>query len=164
MLPFVTAPVRAVLELLALTGMRPSEACSIKPSEIDTEGAVWIYRPTHHKTKWRGKERVIPLGARARAVLARSTSTDITPYFGTGKKRKSYSAHTLGGAVRRACKKAAVPAWHPNQLRHLFATQVRKLHGLEAAQALLGHSNADTTQIYAERNLALAAKVAAEIG
>ena len=53
---------------------------------------------------------------------------------------------------------------HPNQLRHLFATEVRKAHGLEAAQVLLGHSRADVTQVYAERNLTLAARVANEIG
>jgi hypothetical protein len=35
---------------------------------------------------------------------------------------------------------------------------------LEAAQATLGHSRADVTQVYAERDLALAAKVAGEIG
>jgi integrase len=54
--------------------------------------------------------------------------------------------------------------WHPNQLRHSFATRVRKQHGLEAAQVLLGHSRADVTQIYAERDEALAATVAARIG
>ena len=36
--------------------------------------------------------------------------------------------------------------------------------GLEAAQVMLGHSRADVTQIYAERNEALATKVAAKIG
>jgi integrase len=54
--------------------------------------------------------------------------------------------------------------WHPNQLRHTFATRVRKQHGLEAAQVLLGHSRADVTQVYAERNEELAATVAAKIG
>ena len=54
--------------------------------------------------------------------------------------------------------------WHPYQLRHLFATRVRKEHCLEAAQVLLGHSRADVTQIYAERNEQLAAMVAAKIG
>ena len=39
--------------------------------------------------------------------------------------------------------------WHPNQLRHTFATRVRKQHGLEAAQVLLGHSKLDTTALYA---------------
>ena len=54
--------------------------------------------------------------------------------------------------------------WHPNQLRHTFGTRVRKQHGLEAAQVLLGHTLADVTQIYAEKNEALAATVAAKIG
>ena len=54
--------------------------------------------------------------------------------------------------------------WHPNQLRHSAATRVRKEFGLEAAQVLLGHSRADVTQIYAEKNQALAAAVAAKIG
>lgn len=35
--------------------------------------------------------------------------------------------------------------WHPNQLRHTFATAVRREYGLEAAQALLGHERADVT-------------------
>lgn len=57
-----------------------------------------------------------------------------------------------------------IPRWHPNQLRHKFATEVRKQLGLEAAQVMLGHSRADVTQIYAEKNHALAEQVAAEIG
>ncbi len=54
--------------------------------------------------------------------------------------------------------------WHPNQLRHAFATRVRKAHGLEAAQVLLGHTRADLTQVYAERNEGLAATIAASVG
>jgi integrase len=54
--------------------------------------------------------------------------------------------------------------WHPNQLRHTFATRVRKDYGLEAAQVLLGHSRADVTQVYAERNEELARVTAAKIG
>jgi integrase len=57
-----------------------------------------------------------------------------------------------------------VPHWHPNQLRHAHGTEVRRRYGLEAAQVALGHERADVTQVYAEKNLALAAKVAAEIG
>jgi integrase len=76
----------------------------------------------------------------------------------------AYTTTTYGHAVRIAAMKAGVPHWHPNQLRHLYASEVRKAHGLEAAQVLLGHSRADVTQVYAERNLALASKVAAEIG
>src|SRR5205085_2200553 len=54
--------------------------------------------------------------------------------------------------------------WHPNQLRHSFATRVRKQHGLEAAQVLLGHARADVTQVYAERNEQLAVSIATQVG
>ena len=54
--------------------------------------------------------------------------------------------------------------WAPNMLRHNFATKVRKELGLEAAQVVLGHARADTTQIYAEKNEQLAATVAAKLG
>jgi integrase len=54
--------------------------------------------------------------------------------------------------------------WAPNQLRHSAGTAVRKLFGLEASQVMLGHSSADVTQIYAERDMELAVKVAKEVG
>lgn len=54
--------------------------------------------------------------------------------------------------------------WHPNQLRHTHGTKVRKQFGLEAAQVALGHSKADITELYAQRNLELALRGAAKIG
>jgi integrase len=63
-----------------------------------------------------------------------------------------------------ACKASALPHWHPHQLRHTHATEVRRRFGLEAAQVALGHSKADVTQVYAERDLTLAVQVAAQIG
>lgn len=75
-----------------------------------------------------------------------------------------YTQHTYAHAVRVAARKAGVPHWHPNQLRHTFATDVRATYGVEAAQVLLGHARADVTQVYAERNERRAAEVAAEVG
>lgn len=54
--------------------------------------------------------------------------------------------------------------WYPLQLRHTRATEVRRLFGLEAAQVSLGHARADVTEVYAEKNLELAARIAAETG
>jgi integrase len=45
-LPTVTAQIRGLLELLKLTGMRPGEACRIRPCDIDMSGEVWVYRQT----------------------------------------------------------------------------------------------------------------------
>lgn len=50
--------------------------------------------------------------------------------------------------------------WAPNQIRHTRGTEVRKKHGLEAAQVILGHAAADVTQIYAERDAEKAREVA----
>jgi integrase len=93
--------------------------------------------------------------------------------------------HAIGKAVRRAnadalekaTEEAArlgqdppaadvvfVPHWFAYQLRHTHATEVRRKYGLEAAQVALGHASADVTQVYAERDLTLAVRVAAEIG
>lgn len=54
--------------------------------------------------------------------------------------------------------------WHPNQLRHTRATELRKLHGLDAAQVVLGHSEAFVTQIYAERDFSKAADIMRQSG
>lgn len=57
-----------------------------------------------------------------------------------------------------------VPKWFPNQLRHLRATIIRSLYGLEASQVVLGHEKADVTQIYAERDRQKAIDIMREIG
>lgn len=110
------------------------------------------------------------------------------------KPGERYSKCGYSAAVRKACEKAFdMPAelrnvstklnpeervrlkaearawrdeycWHPHQLRHTAATEVRRQFGLEAAQVVLGHSVADVTQIYAERDLNLARKVAERLG
>lgn len=57
-----------------------------------------------------------------------------------------------------------VPKWTANQIRHTYGTAVRRIFGLEGAQSVLGHERANTTEIYAEKNLALAVKVASVMG
>lgn len=68
-------------------------------------------------------------------------------------------------AASRECREPGpIEDWTPNQLRHSLATQARRSFGLEASQVVLGHARADTTQIYAERDYALAERVAQQIG
>jgi integrase len=84
--------------------------------------------------------------------------------FGKRYPGRRYKIQAYYTAVRRAAKRAGVEFWHPNQLRHLFATTVRKTYGLEGAQVALGHARADVTQVYAERDQTLASKVALAVG
>ena len=80
------------------------------------------------------------------------------------KPGDQYTKDSYNVAIRRACKKAGVPVWTPNQLRHSAGTEVRNKYGLETAQVVLGHANAKTTEIYAELDFEKAVKVAREIG
>lgn len=138
------------------TGMRSGELLAMTPGQI----VEWVYRPSTHKNAWRGHVREIPIGPRAREIL--------TPWIDgklPGEKIfPGYSPQSYGRAIMRACESAGVRHWHPHQLRHAFATRVRESHGLDAAQAVLGHATARVTEIYAERVGGLAKSVTDEVG
>lgn len=57
-----------------------------------------------------------------------------------------------------------VPRWHPHQLRHSAATEIRRQFGIEAAQHILGHAALNMTELYAERDSQAAQRIAAAIG
>lgn len=138
------------------TGMRSGEMLAMTPGQI----VDWVYRPAHHKNAWRGHVREIPIGPRAREV--------ILPWIhGKGLNEPvypGYSSQSYGRAIMRACEDAKTTHWHPHQIRHAFATRVRETHGLDAAQAVLGHATARVTEIYAEKTSGLAKRVTDEIG
>jgi integrase len=58
-----------MVRLQRLTGCRPGEICSIKPSMVDRAGDVWEIRLADHKTAWRGKQRIIYVGPKGQAIL-----------------------------------------------------------------------------------------------
>jgi integrase len=86
----------------------------------------------------------------------------------TGKPRRRpgprYSKDSYNRAIARACRKAGVPEWSSNQLRHTAATTIRERYGIESAQVVLGHSDPRTTEIYAERDFQKAASIMRELG
>jgi len=64
----------------------------------------------------------------------------------------------------RACVALGVTGWTPHWLRHNAATRVRDEFGIEAAQAIAGHSSPDMTALYATKMDGLAMKVVTQIG
>lgn len=93
------------------------------------------------------------------------------------KKRDRYDTASYRRAITYAIKKInreqerlpkkqrkLVPHWHPHQLRHQFATVVREELGAEAVQVGLGHKSTDLVDLYAEKNLAAAQRIAGKIG
>ncbi len=193
-LPHVSPTIRAMIEVRATPGMRPGEVHRMTTGQIDRTVDPWVYSPVKHKNSNRGKARPIPIGPRAQKVLARWLRADPDapllpappslrrggqgqdPVHATNAQRAkrrrrkkrifrpTYSKNSYATAIERGCIRAGIPVFRPNQIRHSYATRVRREHGLEAAQVLLGHEKADVTQIYAERNLALALDVAKKIG
>jgi integrase len=53
--------------------------------------------------------------------------------------------------------------WHPNQLRHSRATEIRR-YGLDMVKTVLGHAKVETSQIYSEKDMAAAMELVAKIG
>ena len=54
--------------------------------------------------------------------------------------------------------------WHPHQLRHAKATEIRRAFGLDEARAVLGHRTPVVTEVYAEIDQAKAAAVMEKLG
>ena len=184
---YLSKPVAALIDLLSLTGARPSELTGLRVCDIDTSGELWSLRPGQHKTSYMERDRVILFGPQAQEILRpfmqrapeaylfspreaeteryqgatihRRPNQKPTPRKTNRTLGQHYTAGSLRKAVQRACEKAGVPVWTPYQLRHSVATAIRKRYGLEAAQVLLGHSKADVTQIYAERDFEMVKRI-----
>ena len=184
-LPFMPPAVAAIAEVMWFTGMRPGEAVQMRRRDLDMTGEDWLYVPASHKTECHGKERKIPIGPRARKVLLEFLSLDPNRAIfqpersrtkkvkrasanqeatGGASRRGGYTTTSFGRAVRRACERAELPLWTPNQIRHAYASGVREEFGIEAARIMLGHSNTSTTEIYAEISTHKATQIAAQIG
>src|SRR5262249_8649884 len=67
--PQLTPPVRAMVQLQRLTGMRPGEVIRMTTGAIDRAGELWVYRPGRHKTDYLGRGRSIYLGPKAQEIL-----------------------------------------------------------------------------------------------
>lgn len=146
------AVVGEMIEMLLLTGMRVGELVRMRPVDIDRSGRVWLYQLEQHKTAHKAKTRIIAIGPRAQRVLAPRlsvcTKLDALVYVNTSGRM--YEPRAFRRRVLRACELAEVPEFTTHQIRHTSATLPRTEGGLDAAQAMLGHTTATSTVKYAE--------------
>jgi integrase len=111
--------------------------------------------------------------AERRTMMAAERSTPMSCGNVAGSNRKAnpkttpgavYNCQSYRKAIRYACLRAAIPIWHPNQLRHTAGTNTREKYGYEAAVDLLGHSAPSTSAIYAERSLSRSKDISRKSG
>ncbi len=143
---------RAMLELLYATGLRVSELVSLGLNQLDLESRVLLVRGKG------GRERLVPVGAPAAEAVARylagarerllkrKRSRDLFVTPRGGRMTRQGFARLLDRTARAAGLGRRVS---PHALRHSFATHL--LAGgadLRSLQAMLGHADISTTQIY----------------
>jgi integrase len=99
-----------------------------------------------------------PRFSERRAAGGRRVATKDTPRVPVPSRHVNdfYSKDSLNKAIERACKRAGLPKWTANQIRHTRLTELRETVSLDAAQAIGGHTNVNTTERYAHIQLVAA--------
>lgn len=147
---------RAMLEVLYATGLRVSELVSLPMDAVDLARGYLLVRGKGNK------ERVVPVGEQALKALEDYART-VRPTLDDGRGspalflRRGGEPMTrqgfwklLKGYARTAGVKGQVS---PHKLRHSFATHLLERGAdLRAVQAMLGHADLSTTEIYTHVN------------
>jgi integrase/recombinase XerD len=142
----------ALLELLYATGMRASEAVSLRVADVNLPMG-------YLRCIGKGdKERVIPVGRRAAArvkdyldrVRARRKDAARAPFLFMGRDGRPICRETLWRLLNRRARETHLGGrTYPHLLRHSFATHLlRNGADLRIVQELLGHASVATTQLY----------------
>jgi len=142
---------RAMLELLYASGLRVSELVGLPLTAGDAQRGIVRVRGKG------GKERVVPVGERAQDALAGYLRTGRGVLLGARQSRDLFvtprgrrmTRQGFWKLLGRYARAAGLPDVHPHTLRHSFATHLLERGAdLRAVQAMLGHADIATTQIY----------------
>ena len=140
---------RAIFEMLLSSGMRVSELCGLNRADVDA-----------HERECE----VLGKGSKRRTCyFSGEAELYLTEYLGarTDDGEALFVARNQRGArlgksavekmMRELGRRVGVPNVHPHRFRRTFATnKLKRGMRLEEIQQLLGHSNMDTTLIYAK--------------
>lgn len=142
----------AMLEFLYATGLRVSELCKVRVSDVELNlGYVRILGKGN-------KHRLVPVGASAIHALEQYLASGrpsllkrrSSPYLFITKRGGAMTRQAFWKLLRRHGMKAGIcHDLTPHVLRHTFATHL--LEGgadLRSVQTMLGHADISTTQVY----------------
>ena len=141
----------AVLETIYSCGLRISELCGLRVTDID-----WNERIVRVRGKGK-KERLVPISETAlRAMetywvmLSDRPSGEMPVFLSETKKRSPLSPLMLERRLKKYLMLAGLdPSLTPHKLRHSYATHLLDAGAdLRSVQELLGHAHLATTQVY----------------
>lgn len=142
----------AMLELLYASGLRVSELIGLEVKQVNLEAGFLRVRGKG------GRERLVPLGSSAKKKIIRYLQTArptllkgrASSYLFLTRSTKPMTRQAFWQLLRHyALQSDAGGKFYPHALRHAFATHL--LEGgadLRAVQAMLGHVDIATTQLY----------------
>jgi integrase/recombinase XerD len=143
---------KAMIELMYSTGLRVSELCGLRTSDLQMD-------PGCLRCIGKGnKERLVPVGHRAldavqeylRAARKELSRGAASPYLFLNQKGHKINRIAFWKILGEYGRKAGLrKALTPHMLRHSFATHLLDRGAdLRSVQMMLGHSDISTTQIY----------------
>jgi integrase/recombinase XerD len=139
---------RAMLELMYATGLRVSELVNLRAADVDPDRGIVT---CHGKGS---KQRSVPVGRSAldwlqRYRSSRAASGGRSPFLFVGRDGRQLTRQKVWHVIKVYAERAGLDGVSPHTLRHSFATHLLQ-HGADSrsVQAMLGHSDLSTTQIY----------------
>ena len=143
---------RAMLEILYASGLRVSELVTLQTAQVNFQGDYLIVKGKGGKTRavpfgrWARERLTDYLASARRALLKRRSSA----YLFVNRSGKPLTRQGFWKLIRTYALAAGIEKRvTPHTLRHSFATHL--LEGgadLRSVQAMLGHADISTTQIY----------------
>lgn len=149
-------PYASMVLVAVLTGLRRGELFALRWGAVDFERKAIHVRESvyegHFSTpKTRSSVRTLPMGEALERVLLRLRTTDVAAGALVFRSRRGTALrpnNMLKRVIHPACARAGLPkvGWH--DLRHTSATLLHEQEPLRVAQAILGHSDLQTTLGY----------------
>lgn len=140
---------RRVCSAALLSGQRLGKIVALPKADVDLAAQQLTIRATRKGGKVRTTHQ--PISAALAAVLTEAMADSKGPHvFAAGRGGEPYTRNGASSFFARICAEAGISDLHFHDLRHDFATRLRRSGvGLDALQELLGHASMAMTQRYA---------------
>jgi integrase len=149
-------PCKSMVLIAVLTGLRRGELFALRWGVVDFERKLIsvresVYEGQFSSPKTRSSVRKIPMGEALEEIFLRLRRKDNVAsalVFASEKGTPLRPENVLKRVIHPACERLGLPkvGWH--DLRHTSATLLHEHEPLRVAQAILGHSDLQTTLGY----------------